>query len=173
MKYFLLSLIVLCSVHARAYTKDEKVQRLFEIQGIVASFQASLDESRAQAKIETRQMMDQMLTQMNLSKEFQVRMSLAGDKFMKTLQTNRAAEDIVKVLVQYYSPHFTDAEIDKLIEFYSSEVGKKDAEVSPAAMRKVTEHFKESNEKLRILAVNEFVKDLQLIAKECKCQKKK
>jgi hypothetical protein len=91
----------------------------------------------------------------------------------KALQTDRTAEDIVKVLVKYYAPNFTEAELDQLIEFYGSEVGKKDAEVSRVAMRKVAEHFKESNEQIRTAAVNEFVLNLQLIAKECNCRKEK
>ena len=172
MKFVLLSLLTVCSAFAQAETKDEKVLRLFEIQGVVASYQTAIDEGKVRAQIETQQMLDQMMSQFNPSKEFQSRINRAAEKFTKTLLTDRTAEEIVKVVIEYYSPNFTEAELDKLIEFYGSEVGKKDNEISKVAMQKVAVHFKESNERVRVSAVNEFVKDLQLIAKECNCQKK-
>jgi hypothetical protein len=172
MKFALVSLLSFCSLLAHADTKEDKVRTLFEVQGVVASYQASIDEGRTQAKVDTQKILDQMLGQLNPGKEFQERINRAAEKFTRTLLTDRTAEDIVKVIVQYYSPNFTEAEIDKLIEFYSSPVGKKDAEISKDVMHKVADHFKESNEQIRTKAVNEFVRDLQLIAKECKCQKK-
>ena len=63
MKFVLLSLLTVCSAFAHAETKDEKVLRLFEIQGVVASYQTAIDEGRAQAQMETQQMLDQMMSE--------------------------------------------------------------------------------------------------------------
>lgn len=173
MKYLLLALTILSSTSTFADSKDEKVRKLFEVQGVTETVRLQLEEGRARVRQESQQMLDQMLNQMTPSEKFRQRMNLAADKFITTLQPNRTAEEIVEALTQYYAPNFTEPEIDRLIEFYSSGFAKKDTEVSRSVWHQIDGHFKESNDKLRTVAVNEFVRDLQVIALECKCAKRK
>ena len=169
MKWIIGCLVCFTSVLAHADNIDIKARKLFEIQGVVSSFQASIDEGRAQAKVQTKQMLDQMLSQLNPNKEFRARINLAADKFLRSLQTARTAEDIVNVLIKYYAPNFTEAELDKLIEFYSSDIGLKEAAVSKDAIQKAADHYKDENERIRTAATNEYVRELQLIARQCNC----
>lgn len=169
MKWIIGCLVCLFSFIAYADTIDIKARKLFEIQGVVSSFQASIDEGRAEAKVQTKQILDQMLSQLNPNKEFKARINLATDNFLRSLQTSRTAEDFVDVLIKYYAPNFTELELDKLIEFYSSDIGIKEATVSKSAFQKAAEYYKDENERIRVTATNEYVRELQLIARQCNC----
>lgn len=169
MKWIIGTLIYFFSLNAHADALEIKARKLFEIQGIVSSFQASIDEGRAEAKMQTKQMLDQMLSQLNPNKEFQDRINFATDKLLRNLQTSRTAKDFVDVLIKYYAPSFTEQELDKLIEFYSSDIGIKEAAVSKRALQEAAEYYKDENERIRIAAMNEYVGELQLIARQCNC----
>jgi hypothetical protein len=171
MKLLLAAVTLLLSVAASAGPLEDKARKLFEIQGVVSNYQSMIDQSRMQAKEETRKTVEQMLTQLNPNKEFRDQIALAAEKYVNNLQTGRTAEDIVNVLIKNYAPSFTETELDKLIEFYSSGVGKKDAAVSKAVTQKVVEYYKADNEKIRSSATSEFVRDLQRIAQQCNCSK--
>jgi hypothetical protein len=172
MKWIPVLLIVLCSSFAFADTKEDKARKLFEIQGIERSWQTSIVERRAQEKKQAHEMTDQILAQFNPNKIFRAKIDKAAEKFIDSLQTSRTAKDIIDVLIPIYASKFSESEIDRLIEFYGSEVGRKDSEVSKVAMKKAAEHYEEQNQKIRTAATNEFVRDIQSIAAACNCRRK-
>lgn len=172
MKWLPILLIALSSTFAFAEVKEEKARKLFEIQGIEQSWQTSIVEGRAEEKKQAREMVDQMLTQLNPDKIYRAKLEKATDKFIALLQTDRAAKEIVDVLIPIYASKFSELELDKLIEFYDSSVGRKDTEVSKEAMKKAAKYFEEKNKKIRTTATNQFVLDIQKIVVECNCKKK-
>ena len=163
-------LLLLCT-NSHAGPLEDKTRKLFEVQGVVKNFQDMIDQGRVQAQEETKKTVDQMLTQLSPSQKFREQISVAADQYIKRLQANRTADEIVDVLIQNYAPSFTEQELDKLIEFYGSSVGKKDAVVSKTATQKVADYYKADNERIRSSATNEFIQELQRIAKECNCAK--
>jgi hypothetical protein len=171
MKFLIGILLFLASTIAQADRVEDKVRKLFEVQDIVATYQSLIDETRSQAKEEMRQISDQVLNQLNANQEVRVRMTRAGDKYMKALLTDRTAEQIVEVLIKYYAPNFSEQEVDKLIAFYSSDIGKKEAAASKSASVKLMTHYKAENQRILTSATNEYVHDLQIIAQQCKCAK--
>jgi len=171
MKFSLGIFFLLTTLAAQAGPLEDKTRKLFQVQGVVGNYQSLIDQSRAQAQEDTKQILNQMLSQLNPSKEFQVKIKQAADRYVKALLTDRTAEQIVEVLIKYYAPSFSEGELDKLIEFYGSALGRKDAAVSKAATEKLIKHYKSENEKIRISATDEFVKDLRSIAQQCNCPK--
>jgi len=169
MKKNVIGLAFLACAVAHAGPLEDKTRKLFEVQGIVSNFQTSIDEGRVQAREESKKVMDQMLGELDLSKEYQERTNVAYEKFMKAMLTDRTANEIVEVLIKYYAPNFTEDELDKLIEFYGSGVARKDAEVSRKAMRQVVVSYKAANDQIRAAATSKFVRDLRTIAQECRC----
>jgi len=169
MKKNLIGLAFLACAMVHAGPLEDKTRRLFEVQGIVNNFQLSIDQGRVQAREESKKVMDQMLGELDLSKEYQERTNVAYEKFMKALLTDRTANEIVEVLIKYYAPNFTEEELDKLIEFYGSSVARKDADVSRKAMQQVADSYKAANDQIRVTATSEFVRGLRMIAQECQC----
>jgi hypothetical protein len=173
MKWLLILVIMIHSSITLAESKEEKVRKLFEIQGVEQTWQESIDQSRGEGRKQADQMADQMLNQLTPNKAFREKLDKAIDKFINTLDTKRTAKDIIEVLIPYYAPHFSERELDMLIEFYGSEVARKDTEISRLATKKMSEHFQVENQKIITAATNEFVKDIQKITVECNCQKSK
>jgi hypothetical protein len=163
-----ISMLLLCAT-SHADVLEDKTRELFEIQGVTKNFQAMIDQGRKQSRVETQKTIDQMLSQMSPSKEFQGRIGLAAGRYIENLQANRTAEEIVNLLIKNYAPNFTEQELDELIKFYGSSVGRKDAVVSKTATEGVVEFYRTDNERIRSEATNQFVRDLQLIVQECKC----
>lgn len=171
MNRLIIFLILTLPIHAFANGVEEKTRKLFEVQGVLSYYQEWIDQSRTQEKEESKQVIDQMLAQFNPSKEFKDRFSKAGDKFIKALQTDRTAEQIIEVMIQYHASKFTEQELDGLIAFYSSDLGKKDVAVGKDANQFISQYYKAENDRIRTTATNDFVKDLQLIAMQCNCTK--
>jgi hypothetical protein len=171
MNRYLIGMVFLGCTVAQAGPLEDKTRKLFEVQGIVSRFQTSIDQGRIQTREESKKVMDQMLSELALSKEYQERTNVAYEKFMKALLTDRTADEIVEVLIRYYAPNFTEEELDKLIEFYGSAIAKKDADVSGIAMQRVVDSYKVANEQVRVAATSEFVRDIRRIAKECHCSR--
>jgi hypothetical protein len=171
MKFLIGILLLLASTIVQADRVEDKVRKLFEVQGIAATYQSLIDEARSQAKEQMKQISDQMLSQLNASQEVQARMTRAGNKFMTALLTDRTAEQIIEVLIKYYAPNFSEQEVDKLIAFYGSDIGKKELAASKSASEKLMTYYKAENLRILTSATNEYIHDLQLIAQQCKCAK--
>lgn len=172
MKYILWLLLVAVPMQSFAGSTEEKTRKLFEIQDVVSTYQTLIDQSRAQEQEASKKTINQVLSQLNPNKEFQDRFSQAGEKYTKALLTDRTAEQIVEVIIKYYAPKFSEQELDKLIDHYSSDLGKKDLAVSRASSEYMMQYYKAENEKIRIAATNDFINDLQLIAMQCNCAKR-
>ncbi len=118
-------------------------------------------------------MLEQSMSLLSPSKEFTDRFNTAVKKFMSKLQGNWTAKEIVAVWAKYYAPKFTESELDQLIAFYTSDIGKKEIQASKIAVVEFTNHFQKENETIMENAINDYITDLKLIAKECKCRKQK
>jgi len=142
-----------------------------EALGLIEMFSQQIEMGKQQNEQVGLQMIDQMMSQINPSQEFQERFTLAFKKFMSKVAAPWGAEEIVGVWASYYGPGFTDLELDQLIGFYTSPLGKKDVKVSKEAMLSFSKHFQKAGQPIVEAATKEYISDLKLIAKECNCAK--
>ena len=95
-----------------------KVSKMMELSGAKANFDVAIDQMIGMQK----------QNYMNiLSDDY-------FDEFVKEAKTT-GFEEISAQLVPIYLKHFTEAEIDGIIAFYESEVGRAMAEKSPVIMQ--------------------------------------
>ena len=134
-------------------------------------FEQQMAEGKLQGKKQAQTMMDQLMSGLNPSKEFDTRLRLAFEEFMKALEPTWTAHDIVDVWAKAYGAHFTDQELDQLVEYYTSALGKKDVIASQVALPELTNHFSALSNPLVERATEQYIQRLQLIVKECKCRK--
>lgn len=171
MKRLVIAFLALMSMQAFSGEHEDKIRKLFEIQDVISTYQNLLDQNRKQAIKQSDQTMAQIMSQLNPPKEFQIRLKQAADKYVKAVLTDRTAKQIVEVLVKYYSPKLTENELDELIRFYSSELGKKITMVDREGSQYLMKHYEEENARIVNTATSAFIKDIQLIAMECNCEK--
>ena len=158
-------------VFAVAEDKEEKIKHLMEAQGLLSMFESQLEMGKVQSEKVGKQMMDQLLSQMNPNEEFQGRLSAAFNNYMDKVTAPWGANEIVSAWSQYYGQQFTEEELDSLVDFYTSPIGQKEVKASKIALAEFTMHFQKLGEPIFQKATQEYISELKLVARECNCQK--
>jgi hypothetical protein len=143
-----------------------------ETLGLIETWSKQIESGKVQSEKMGQQALDQLLAQINPNDAFKKRFTESYQNYLGKVSSPWTAKEIVAVWSEYYSPNFTEAELDKLIEFYTSDLGKKDVEVSNQTTVKFTEHFQNAMNPIHIKAVKEYVAEMKIIATECKCPRK-
>ncbi|BFM12673.1 hypothetical protein R50072_28260 [Simiduia litorea] len=169
----ILSIILLAvfPVFSMAGDKEDKIRQLMEAQGLLSMFESQLEMGKVQSEKVGKQMMDQLLSQINPNEEFQARFSAAFNNYMGKVTAPWGADEIVSVWGQYYGQHFTEKELDSLVDFYTSSIGQKEVKASKKALTEFTVHFQNLSEPIFQKATQDYIQELKLVARECNCQK--
>jgi len=75
------------------------------------------------------QMMNQMMD------SFKSSYSKVNDTFWEDFKKEIKAEDITNMIIPIYDKHYTESDIDQLIAFYNSPIGKKMIATMPQVMQ--------------------------------------
>ncbi|GGA75575.1 hypothetical protein GCM10008015_15260 [Flavobacterium palustre] len=102
------------SANAQNSTKTDKIKQLLELTG---SGKMAI------------QMMNQMIASLKTTH------SKAGDEFWENFKKEIKAEDIENMIIPIYDKHYTESDIDQLIAFYNSSIGKKMIATMPQVMQ--------------------------------------
>lgn len=170
-KIFTLLVLGIVSFSAIADSREEKIKDLMEAQGLLAMFEDQMAMGKVQGEKVGKQMLDQVLSQINPNEEFQSRFTAAFNNYIGKVQSPWGAEEIVNVWSQYYGQQFTEQELNELLKFYTSPIGKKEVIASKFALTEFTVHFQKLGEPIFQQATQEYIQELKLVAKECNCKK--
>ncbi|WP_073245220.1 DUF2059 domain-containing protein [Flavobacterium flevense] len=102
------------SANAQSTSKTEKINQLMELMG-------------------SGKMAIQMMNQMMES--FKSSYSKVNDTFWEDFKKEIKAEDITNMIIPIYDKHYTESDIDQLIAFYNSPIGKKMIATMPQVMQ--------------------------------------
>ena len=167
----LITLFCLC-INANADTKSEKVAELVEAQGLLDIWAAQIEHNQEFSRAQEQTIVDQTLSRLNPNEEFQQRFSSAIREFKEATAAPWTAEHIVEIYSSFYGPHFSEAEVDELIAFYSSNLGQKDVRSTRMAAAEYVELLKNRFLDLpRVDPVPKFSDQMHQIARECNCAK--
>ncbi|MCU7930717.1 MAG: DUF2059 domain-containing protein [Candidatus Thiodiazotropha sp. (ex Codakia rugifera)] len=162
---------LLFSTLAAAGEREEKIRQLMEAQGLLQTFEQQLELSRQQNQQQGRDMLNQFMAQLNPTPEFYERFENAFNSFMSKIETPWSAEEIVEVWAKYYGEHFSNAELDQLLSHYSSPLAQKEVIASRKALVSFSNHFMQEGKPIAENALSEFITEMKVIAKECKCKR--
>ncbi len=154
-----------------AADRTDKVRVLMESQGLVQMLEQQIYAGRLEGRKQAEQVLDQFMVQLKPTKEFDSRFRAALEDFLKALEPPWKAQDIVDVWAKAYGALFSDQELDELVAYYTSSLGKKDVMATQAALPEVMNHFSALSKPLIERATKDYIQRLQLISKECKCKK--
>ena len=167
----LLIFLLLISTACFSQDRNAKLRTLMEVQGLLAMFQQQMDAGKQQGRDQSKRMLDQVMSGLNPQQDFKDRLRRASDEFIAALEAPWTAQEIVDVWAKSYAASFTDKELDQLLAFYTSPLGKKDIAASHKAMPVLTGYLADRSKPVIERATAKYVADLQLIVKECKCGK--
>ncbi len=167
----LVTLFCLC-INANADTKSEKVAELVEAQGRLDQWAAQIERNQEFYRVQEQTIVDQTLSRLNPNEEFRQRFSSAIREFKEATAAPWTAEYMVEIYSSFYGPHFSEAEVDELIAFYSSNLGQKDIRSTRMAVAEWGELLKNQFlDQPRVDPVPKFTDQMHLIARECNCAK--
>jgi hypothetical protein len=174
MKTLILSILLLTSspLSVSADT-TAKIEQLVKAQGYLEIWERQIEMGKIERKKQADKMLEQFMSQLSPSKKYTDRFNEASYKFLNTLLGNRTAKDMVATWVKHHAPKFTESELDQLLAFYTSDIGQKEVQANKITVIEFTKHFQKENETLMKNAVNDYIADLKLVAKECNCRKQK
>ncbi len=164
-------LLLSISFSVLAADRSEKIRILMDAQGLVQIFEQQRQYSREHTRKQSEQILDQSLSKLSPSKEFMNRFRGATAQFLKEVEAPWTAQDMVNVWAESYGVQFTDDELDQLIAFYASPLGKKEVAASRASLPHMNEHFAALSKPILEKAMQAYLARLKILAKECKCGK--
>ncbi len=167
----LVTLFCLC-INANADTKSEKVAELVEAQGLLDLWAAQIERGQEFSRVQEQTIVDQLLSRLNPNEEFRQRFYSAIREFKEAMAATWTAEYMVEIYSSFYGPHFSEAEVDELIAFYSSNLGQKHVRSTRMTTAEFGEFFKNRFlDQPRVDHVSKFSDQMRLIARECNCAK--
>jgi len=107
-----------------------EVMNYFEVMGIRGQMQTLLEAERKQLRVSFSDMFDKTLPAAS-AKEREQFLSLM-DGAMNDLFSDYPIEDILRDMVPIYQKHLSEADLNAIVSFYSSPVGKKVLKEMPA-----------------------------------------
>jgi hypothetical protein len=172
MRIFIVAVLCALTFSASAADRSAKVQALMEVQGLLQMWDQQMAMSRQQSRQQAQQMLDQVMASLNAPPAFDARFRDAFDEYMEALTTPWTAQDVVDVWAQKYGSRFTDQELDGLLAYYTSPLGRKDIAATQAAMPEWMDHFAQLSKPITDKATQTYIQRLQKAVQECKCKKK-
>ncbi|MFV1984081.1 MAG: DUF2059 domain-containing protein [Thiohalomonadales bacterium] len=173
MRKIIFYLLFFISMSSFANERTEKIATLMKTQGLLEMWQQQLDMGKIAGEKQAKEMIDQILIQINPDKKLKESFEIAFTKFISKIQGNWIAQEIVEVWAKFYGAKFSDSELDKLISFYTSEIGQKDIQASKLALVEFSKYFQDKSKPIMDNALKEYVSELKIAVKECKCPKNK
>ncbi len=165
------SLIFLTSVLS-ASEREDKIRELMEAQGLLTTFEQQLNLGREQSYEQGKVMLEQLMTNLDPSPEYQQEIHQSFEKYMESVTSPWGADELVAVWSKYYGSKFTDTELDTLIKHYTSPLGQKEIIASREALIQYSNHFADAGTPIYEKAFQTFADELKEIAKRCNCIRK-
>lgn len=158
-----LTLFLLISSSATA-ARPDKIRILMEVQGILDRFSKAQDRYIAKSKQEALQVIEKMGEDLNPNSEvMKTSFEEAYGIFLEKYLTPMTSDEMVKVYSRYYGEKFTEEELDGLINFYTSDLGKKEVIISYKASSEFWDHFRRIREPVVRDALDEFTARIKAI----------
>lgn len=128
-------IVVTLNGYSQSTKKNEKIKQLLELTG--------------SAKIGV-QMMNTMIPQ--FSKTYPNADKKFWDEFMSEVNT----EDMIDIIIPIYEKYYTEEDIDQLIQFYNSPIGKKTVELMPFIMQESMQAGQAWGSELSLKVINKL-----------------
>ena len=171
MRFILLWVLLVFSASSFAADRTEKIKTLMEAQGLLQMFEQSMEEGKKRQKTEMQRMLNQVMGPLKPNKEFDVKFRAEVDRFNQALAAPWTAQEIVDLWAKSYGAHFTDAELDQLVAYYTSPLGKKDVAAAQAATPELSQQLYVRYIPVLERATADFIQRLDALVKECRCKK--
>ncbi len=172
MRIIIAAVLLALSFTSIAADRSSKIKALMEAQGLLQMWDQQMATQRQQSRQQAQQILNQAISSLSPPPTFEARFRDAFDEYMNSLQTPWTPQDLVDVWAQKYGARFTDDELDGLLAYYTSPLGRKDVAAAQAAMPEFVDYFMEAEKPITRKATQIYLDRLKKAVEECKCQRK-
>lgn len=152
--------------------RNKKITQLIEAQGLVALWQDQIEITRKEARTQARNIQRQLTAKTNLDRKSQARIDSAHNLFLKKVNTPWVVNDLVGVWIKGYASRLSNNDLDNLIAFYKSDIGKKDVAATRRATSGFIQHMQNEVSPLVQSAIQRYLYEVQTTVRECNCPKR-
>jgi hypothetical protein len=137
MKYAFLAVALAISTHVYAdeSARQAKISKIIEAQGLQQMLQQQLDQSKAQAGDLGKDLYRKLLSEREIAEgQENPKMRQIFTRYVERSADMFSAKELVETWSRFYGKNLSDAELEKILAYYKSPVGKKDVAAAQAAM---------------------------------------
>lgn len=164
MKYLLLTIALVISGHVNANesTRQAKISKIMEAQGLQQMFQQQLDQSKAQASDFGKNLYRKMLSESGIADgQENPKLERVFAQYIEHCSTMFTAKEFVETWSRFYGSNLSEAELEKILAYYKSSVGKKDIAASQAAMLGFSQVISAESQKRMNDSIGQLMADLK------------
>lgn len=164
MKYVLLAIALFISgnVNATESARQAKISKIIEAQGLQQMFQQQLDQSKAQASDLGKSLYRKMLSESGITDgQENPKLEAVFSRYIERCSTMFTAKEFVETWSRFYGNNLSEAELDKILAYYKSSVGKKDVAASQAAMVGFSQVMSAESQKRMNDSIGQLMADLK------------
>ena len=150
MKYLLLAVALAFSGHVNAneLARQEKIAKIIEAQGLQQMFQQQLDQSKAQATDLGKNLFRKMLSENGIADGREnPKLERIFIQYIERCSSMFTAQEFVETWSRFYGNNLSEAELEKILAYYKSPVGKKDVAASQTAMVRFSQEMRSEGQK--------------------------
>jgi len=166
MKKMLVFFALILSAHAHAdeASRQAKIAQILEAQGLHQMFQQQLEQAKESAVEFGKDIFRKLLSEDGISESKEN--PALEQVFAKYLERSAAlfsAEELVATWSAFYGKDLSEADLDKILAYYKSPVGKKDVRASQAAMVDFSRVMDTEGQKRLNEAIGQLMADLKAV----------
>ena len=159
---FAVVLLFSAQAHAVETTRQLKIERIIEAQGLRQMMQQQLDQSKSAASemgtdILTKVLAEEGLTPDQASPELKA----VFQNFLEKTGAIFTAKELVDTWSQAYGSGLSDADLDNILAYYQSPTGKKEVVASQVAMQIFGRSVNAESQKRLNVLMTTFLADLK------------
>ncbi len=160
------ALLACTNAHADEASKRAKIAKLLVAQGLEQMIQQQLDQSTASVSNMGEKAFNSMVGDAAVTNPEAIkRMRVAHETFLAKAATMFTAKEMLDVWSAHYGKDLTEADIDKILAYYTSTIGQKEIAASKMAMTAFGQIFSVESEKRVMKLLDQFKKDMDAAVK--------
>ncbi len=164
MKKYLIATLILClPCSATAEDNLAKIEKLMNYQGLLEAFQMQLNVGETEGKAFAEDFLSQTLGSMKLDGNTTKQLEAALSGYINNIQGSWNPEDAVQKWGSLFGSQFSSSELDKLIDFYSSDIGQKEVQASKKAMEQFMQYFSKNGNNAIQSATEKYIQQVEKI----------
>lgn len=166
-------MLALAPAFASQSTKDAKLAHLMELQGLNDVIRQQQEAGQKQAAQICADTLEQLKKQMpDMDPQTTEDIGKASQQFIADAKPTWTAEEAVAAYARFYGEQLGEHDLDQIIAYYESPVGKKDIAASHAGIPKWSAYLAEKNQAALKQATSTYVTSVKNAVERARARKK-